>query len=67
MREFVLVLTMWGHTGEGGEWQFIGSQMTLNKSMPREQCEYMAHEDQWDESFDNEYYEIRRECFRLPN
>ena len=58
---FVLVISMWGNTGEN--WEYIGNQMVLNQDMTEAQCEYMAADEQWKKFYDNEYYGMKLECF----
>jgi len=45
MKEFMLVISMWGNTGT--EWEYIGNQMVLQQPMTEAQCEYMIQDDQW--------------------
>ena len=55
---FVLVISMWGFTGE--EWVYIGNQIVLNTPTPKEECLLMAKNWSWHEL--NEYYRFSVEC-----
>ena len=61
MKEFMLVISMWGHTGE--EWQYIGNQMVLDQVMTKAQCEYMVEEDRWVTFYNNDYYKMVPQCY----
>jgi len=63
MKEWVLVISMWGHTGE--EWQYIGNQIVLDQPMIREQCEYLVKENAWKEFYDNQYYKLVKQCYPI--
>ena len=55
---FVLVISMWGFTGE--EWVYIGNQIVLNNPIPKEECLLMSKNWSWHEL--NEYYRFSIEC-----
>lgn len=61
MKEFMLVISMWGNTGS--EWEYIGNQMVLQQPMTESQCEYMIQEDMWAASYENEYYMMVAQCY----
>ena len=61
MKEFLLVLSMWGNTGT--EWVYMGNQYVNNNLMTMEQCEFLISEDQWTKWTENEYYKIQFDCF----
>ena len=61
MKEFMLVISMWGHTGE--EWQYIGNQVVLDQVMTKAQCEYMVEGDRWKAFYNNEYYKMVIQCY----
>jgi len=58
---YLLVIAMIGVT-EDDDPVYIGSQMVLNQEMTLEQCEFMAHEDQWTKWFENKYYFMDVSC-----
>ena len=43
MKEFALVISMWGHTG--AEWQFIDNQSILTEALSQEYCQFLSHEE----------------------
>ena len=57
---FVLVITMWGNTGQ--EWQYIGNQIVLQQPMTEEQCEYLIDENMWKAFYSNQYYKLMAHC-----
>ena len=61
MKEFALVISMWGHTGAEGV--FMGNQSVLKHTFNQEQCEFFAHEEMWNHERDNEYYKILIQCY----
>jgi len=61
VKEFVLVISMWGHTGQ--EWEYIGNQLVLQQPMSLSQCEYMIREDMWRATYRNRYYKLMAHCF----
>jgi len=61
MKIYLLVIAMIGIT-EDDDSVYIGSQMVLNQEMTLEQCEFMAHEDQWSKHFTNPYYLMEVSC-----
>lgn len=58
---YVLVITMWGHTGV--QWEYIGNQIVLQEQMTEEQCLYLISEENWETTYENEYYQLRAHCF----
>ena len=59
---FVLVISMWGLTGDG-EWTYIGNQDVLNQEFTLEQCEQLSDKNSWTKNHTNEYYDIQLDCF----
>lgn len=57
---FVLVISMWGHTGI--DWHYIGNRIVLQQAMTLEQCEYLISEDMWTATYSNEYYKLMAHC-----
>jgi len=55
---FVLVISMWGFTGE--EWVYIGNQIVLNTPMTEEVCLLLSKDWSWHET--NEFYRFSVEC-----
>ena len=61
MKEFALVISMWGYTGI--EWEFIGNQSIFRHTFNQEQCEFFAHEEMWSHESNNEYYKLLIQCY----
>ena len=60
MKEFILVISMWG--SDGATDHYIG-QMALQQPMTENQCLFMLQDGMWAAQYDNEYYEMRAHCF----
>ena len=60
MKEFILVLSMWGF--DGIENHYIG-QVALQQRMSESQCEYMISESMWESAYLNENFHIKGHCF----
>ena len=60
MKEFILVLSMWG--SDGVEDHYIG-QLVLQQPMSEQQCNYMLDEDMWKSMYVNSYYHMKGHCF----
>jgi hypothetical protein len=58
---FLLVITMWGHTG--ADWEYIGNQIILQQVMTEDQCVYLIDEDMWEATYENKYYRMMAHCF----
>tara|TARA_Y100001972_G_C7505178_1_gene255506 strand:- start:366 stop:569 length:204 start_codon:yes stop_codon:yes gene_type:complete len=61
MKEFVLVMSMWGHNGL--DWEYIGNQYIYNTPMTKEECEVYLEEDQWSKHIENQFYSVQFNCF----
>ena len=61
MKEFLLVISMWGHNG--AEWEYIGNQFINQNLMTQRQCNKLIAEGQWESHSTNEYYDIQFHCF----
>ena len=61
MKEFILVITMWGADASGQD-HYIG-QISLQQPMSESQCEYMIDEKMWNSDYENEYYHMKGHCF----
>ena len=61
MKEFVLVISMWGHTG--AEWVYVGNQIVLQQSFTQDQCYSLLQKDMWKANYDNEYFKMNIQCF----
>ena len=60
MKEFILVLSIWG--SDGSTDHYIG-QVAMQQPMTESQCVYMLGEEQWGASYENEHYHIKGHCF----
>ncbi len=61
MKEFILVITMWGADMYGND-HYIG-QIALQQPMSKPQCEYMIDQKMWNHSYENEHYHMKGHCF----
>ena len=61
MKEFVLVISMWGHTG--AEWMYVGNQIVLQQSFTQEQCYRLLQKDMWTANYKNQFYKMNIQCF----
>ena len=61
MKEFLLVISMWGFNGV--EWEYIGNQYVNQNPMTKRQCEALIAEGQWKGFHSNAYYDIQFNCF----
>ena len=61
MKEFLLVISMWGNNGM--EWQYIGNQYIMQELFTKEQCETIVAKKNWRSILQNEYYAIQFDCF----
>tara|TARA_R100000697_G_scaffold20391_1_gene27827 strand:+ start:58 stop:279 length:222 start_codon:yes stop_codon:yes gene_type:complete len=61
MKEFVLVISMWGHTGI--EWVYVGNQIVLQQSFTQKQCYSLLQKDMWRANYVNEYFKMNIQCF----
>ena len=60
---FLLVVSMWGFTGE--EWVYVGNQIVLNMEMSEGACEDLAKSWSWWQG--NEFYRFSVECVLKGN
>ena len=61
MKEFALVISMWGHTGVEG--QFIDNQSILTEALSQEYCQFLSHEEMRHHENQDKYYEILIKCY----
>ena len=61
MKEFALVISMWGHTGV--EWQFIENQSILTERLSQEYCQFLSHEEMRHHENQDKYYKILIKCY----
>jgi len=61
MKEFLLILSMWGLNAEG-DWLYIGNQYILNTPMTIQQCNKIIEQEAWSTHLTNEYYKIQFDC-----
>ena len=61
MKEFALVISMWGHTGV--EWEFIGNQSILTETLSQEYCQFLSHEEMRHHENQDKYYKILIKCY----
>ena len=59
MKEFIMVIGMWGW--DGTQNHYIG-QISLQQPMTENQCEYMIDKSMWAHSYDNENYHLTAHC-----
>ena len=61
MKEFLLVISMWGNNGT--DWQYIVNQYIMQELFTKEQCEMIAAEKNWKNVTTNKYYGLQFDCF----
>ena len=61
MKEFALVISMWGYTGV--EWQFIENQSILTETLSQEYCQFLSHEEMRHHENQDKYYKIHIKCY----
>ena len=61
MKEFILVISMWGNTGE--EWVYTGNQYIMQELFTKQQCEVIAQNANWEKYEKNEYLGLQFDCF----
>ena len=61
MKEFLLVISMWGN--DGSEWLYIGNQYIMQELFTKEQCDIIANNNNWQKSETNPYYGLQFDCF----
>ena len=54
MKEFVLVISMWGNNGT--TWEYIGNQYVMNEKFTEAQCEILVDNSNWKKHIINEFY-----------
>ena len=60
MKEFILVISMWG--SDGVPEHDIG-QIALQQPFSEQQCYMLIEEDMWASSYDNPYFHMKGHCF----
>ena len=60
MKEFILVISMWGSDGVTDH--YIG-QIALQQPFSEKQCHMLIEEDMWSSSYENEHYHMKGHCF----
>ena len=61
MDTFILVVSMWGFTGQ--EWAYIGQQ-SLQQEMSETQCIWLKSEEMWRSNYENENFRFRMDCMK---
>ena len=61
MKEFLLVISLWGHNGS--DWQYVGNQYIMQELFTKEQCEIIANKKNWKDVTNNQYYGLQFDCF----
>ena len=64
MKEFVMILSMWGQNVTGS-WENIGNQYIYNTPMTQEACEKKISRKNWSIVQNNRYYRIQFECMHV--
>ena len=64
MKEFVLVISMWGNNGVA--WEYIGNQYVMQEKFTQPQCEVLVNNANWEQWIDNPYYRLQsKKYFQL--
>jgi len=61
MKEFLLIVSMWGN--DGTDWVYIGNQYIMQELFSKEQCEIIANNNNWQKVETNRYYGLQFDCF----
>jgi len=61
MREFVLVISLWGN--DGFQWVYTGNQYVMQEAFTIEQCQIITNNDNWQVYQENPYYRLQFDCF----
>ena len=64
MKEFVMILSMWGQTATGN-WTYIGNQYVYTTPMTQEVCEKKINSKHWSTHQNNQYYRIQFDCMHV--
>ena len=60
MKEFLLVISMWGNNGT--DWVYMGNQYIMQELFTKEQCMAIADKKNWQQVTLNKYYGIAFDC-----
>ena len=63
MKEFALVISMWGHTGV--EWEFIDNQSILTETLSQEYCQFLSHEEMRHHDNQDKYFKELIKCYPI--
>jgi len=61
VKTFVVVIRMWGNTGDG--WMYTGNQYVMQELFTLEQCHAIVDSTNWQKHEENEYYGLQFDCF----
>ena len=61
MKEFLLVISMWGY--DGAQWIYKGNQYVMKELLTQRQCERIIERNNWDIHAENSNYKIQFDCF----
>tara|TARA_B100000900_G_scaffold375632_1_gene357877 strand:+ start:400 stop:606 length:207 start_codon:yes stop_codon:yes gene_type:complete len=61
VKEFVLVISMWGNNGT--TWEYIGNQYIMQQTFTETQCTLIAEDENWGRVMNNKYYRLQFDCF----
>ena len=61
MKTFVVVISMWGYTGE--EWVYTCNQYIMQETFTQEQCNIIVDNANWEKYEENKYYGLQFDCF----
>ena len=62
MKEFLMIISMWGQTAVGS-WEYIGNQYVNNTMMTEQVCREIIKRKNWSFNETNQYYRIQFDCF----
>ncbi len=57
MKTFVVVISIWGHTGQ--EWVYTGNQYIMQETFTQEQCNIIVDNANWQKYEENQYYGLQ--------
>ena len=60
MKEFILVISMWGN--DGATDHYIG-QISLQQPFSEAQCNMLIEDKMWASNYENDHYHMKGHCF----
>jgi len=61
IKEFVLVISLWGN--DGSQWIYTGNQYVMQEKFTVEQCKIIINSNNWQKYEENPFYKLQFDCF----